>query len=104
MWATITDDGYEQTTRETVISSIFVVLILLILYRIVKGIEKWDKLEIRRRCIMLNEARYIVATEVEHADYLKRVAENDYAEGYYHGVLDERAGNIDESIFPPNLK
>ena len=104
LWAIITDDGYRHTTNETVVLFILVLLIILIFYRIVRGIERWDKLEIRRRQIMLNEVRYLIATEVEHADYQKRVADNDYAEGYHHGVLDERSGNIDESIFPPNLK
>ena len=53
---------------------------------------------------MLNEARYLVAKEVEQAEYQKHVTDNDYAEGYYHGVQDERSGDVDQSIFPPNLK
>jgi hypothetical protein len=103
MWTFATDQEFNRSTYDMVASGILFGLVLLIVYWIARGIEKWDKLELYRRTIILDEARYIIASESPPSDRKSSDPDDEYAQGYFHGVEDCKNGDLDESIYPPNL-
>jgi len=103
IWVVATDQEFDRSTYEIFASGVLFAVLLLILYWIGKGIEKWDKLELYRKTIILNEARYMVSSELPATDRKLSDSGDDYAKGYFHGVQDCKNGDLDESIYPPNL-